>query len=245
MSSLPPPPPPPAGSFAAARWGLGDAFASLGCYVLTAVVIAAVFFAVEGADGVLAGAWLPAFVVLPQTIVLAYVVFVVKRKGRGPIADLSLRFAWMDLPVGIAIAFGAMMAAGLVGAGVAALFGEDQTAAVAELVEESQNGGGITGWIILVAVLGATLVPLSEELLFRGLFWNALTKRGASARTALVVTSLAFAAFHLEPLRAPVLLVLGLALGWARSWAGRVGTSIVAHATINAISFTALLIELR
>jgi hypothetical protein len=244
VSSLPPPPPPPAGNVAVTRWGLGDAFAALGLYVVTAVVIAVAFFAVEGADGVLAGAWLPAFVVLPQAVVLAHVVFVVNRKGRGPVADLDLRFSWMDLPVGISIAFAAMMAAGVVGTVVAQLLGDDQTAAVAELVEDSQGSGGVTGWIILVAVLGATLVPLSEELLFRGLFWNALTKRGASSRTALVLTSLGFAAFHLEPLRAPVLLVLGLALGWVRSWSGRVGTAVVAHATINAIGFTALLVEL-
>ena len=243
-SSLAPPPPPPSGTLAATRWGLGDAFAALGVYVGTALVITACFLLVDGDDGRLVGPWLPAFVVLPQLLVAIHVVTVVNRKGRGTVVDLKLRIKWIDLPIGIAVAFAGLLAAGVVATVVAELFGDDQTAAVADLVEESQGDGGISGWIILVAVLGATLVPFAEELLFRGLWWSALVKRGASERTALVLTSLVFVAFHPEPYRSPVLLALGLALGWGRLRTGRLGAALVAHCLINTIAFTALVVEL-
>jgi membrane protease YdiL (CAAX protease family) len=207
-------------------------------------VIGVALFAIEGDDVDFAGAWLPAFVILPQIAVLVYVITAVRRKGRGPVADLDLRFEWIDLPLGLGIAFAALMAAGIVGFLVTELVGEDQTAAVAELVEESQGDGGLNVWIVLVAVGGALLVPFAEEILFRGLWWNALLKRGLSRGTALVVSSLLFTLFHLEPVRSPVLFVLGLALGWGRIWTGRLGTAIVTHGVINALAFTVLLVEL-
>ena len=243
-SSLAPPPPPPAGTLAATRWGLGDAFAALGVYIGTAVVITVCFLLVEGTDGTLVGPWLLAFVLLPQLSVAVHVVAVVNRKGRGIGADLRFRIEWIDLPIGLAIAFAGLLMAGVVGTIAAELLGDDPTAAVADLVEESRGDGGISAWIIIVAVLGATLVPFAEEIVFRGLWWSALVKRGTSERTALVITSLVFMAFHLEPFRSPVLLVLGLALGWGRLHTGRLGASLVAHGLINTIAFTALVVEL-
>lgn len=244
VSSLPPPPPPPPGDAAVARWGLGDCFAAIGVYLAAAFGIGVALFLFEGDDVDLAGPWLPAFVIVPQIAVLGYVIVTVRRKGRGPVADLDLRFEWIDVPIGLSIAFGGLVAAGIVGFIVARLVGEDQTAAVAELVEESRGDGGITLWIVLVAVGGAILVPFAEEILFRGLWWKAILKRGSSPGTALVVSSLLFTAFHLEPLRSPVLFVLGLALGWGRMMTGRLGTAIITHGAINALAFTVLLVEI-
>ena len=244
ISSLPPPPPPPAATAATGRWGLGDAFAALGVYLGVSIVVAIAYFAVEGEDTTLVGPWLPAFVLLPQVFVLLHLAFVMNRKGRGLARDLAFRFDWMDIPIGAAVAFVGLMVAGGVGLIVAELLGEDPTAAVADLLEESQDGGGVSVWIVLVAVFGATLVPVTEELLFRGLWWSALTKRGSSAVSALLLSSLAFTVFHLEPLRSPVIFTLGLALGWARLWTGRLGAAIVAHGLVNALAFTTLIIEL-
>ena len=245
VSSLPPPPPPPDGASAAAtRWGLGDAFAALGVYLGVSIIVGVAFFAVEGEDSTLVGPWLPAFVLLPQVFVLVHLAFVMKRKGRGLGSDLAFRFEWIDIPIGAAVAFVGLMVAGGVGLIVAELLGEDPTAAVADLLEESQDGSGVSGWIILVAVLGATLVPVTEELLFRGLWWSALTKRGSTPVAALLLSSLAFTVFHLEPFRSPVIFVLGLALGWARLWTGRLGAAIVAHGLVNALAFTTLIVEL-
>ena len=169
VSSLPPPPPPPLGAAAGTRWGLGDAFAALGVYLGVSIVVGIAFFAVEGEDTTLVGPWLPAFVLLPQLFVLVHLAYVMNRKGRGLATDLAFRFEWIDIPIGAAVALGGLMVAGAVGLIVAELIGEDPTAAVADLLEESQDGGGVSGWIILVAVLGATLVPVTEELGGQGL----------------------------------------------------------------------------
>lgn len=216
----------------------------MGVYVATAFAIGIVLFVVEGDEVSLEGPWLPAFVIIPQIAALAYVIAAVRQKGRGVVADLDLRFRWIDVPLGVGIAFAGLVAAGIVGVVVSWLVGEDQNAAIAELVEESQGDHGLTFWIVLVAVGGAVLVPFAEEMLFRGLWWNSLLKRGSSPVTALVVSSLLFTAFHLEPLRSPVLFVLGLALGWGRMWTGRLGTAIVTHGVVNALAFTVLLAEL-
>lgn len=207
-------------------------------------MVGVAFLVSEGETADLTGPWLPAFVLIPQVAVLGYVAWAVRTKGRGLAADLQLRFEWIDLPTGAAVAFAGLAAASAIGALTTWLLGEDPTAAVADLVEDSQGDGGITVWIVLVAVFGATLVPLSEEILFRGLWWSALEKRGMRAGAALVSTSVVFAAFHLEPFRFPMLVTLGLALGWGRIWTSRIGASIVAHGIINGLAFTALLVEL-
>ena len=84
-------------------------------------------------------------------------------------------------------------------------------------------------------------VPIIEELIYRGLWWSALLKRGVSEGWTLVITSLAFAAAHFELERFPVLFVLGIALGVGRSLTGRIGASIIAHALINGIAMAVLL----
>ena len=43
----------------------------------------------------------------------------------------------------------------------------------------------------MVAVFAATAVPLIEELVYRGLWWSALLKRGMSEWWVLLITSVA------------------------------------------------------
>ena len=131
----------------------------------------------------------------------------------------------------------------------AATGGDDTTGADdgddtgADLVLDDDDGG-VTVWIVIVAIFAATAVPVIEELIYRGLWWSALLKRGLHEGWALVITSLAFAAAHLEPGRFPVLFVLGLALGLGRMLTGRIGASIVTHACINGIAMAVLLATL-
>lgn len=108
-------------------------------------------------------------------------------------------------------------------------------------ITDDEQDGRITVWIVMVAVFAATAVPIIEELIYRGLWWSALLKRGVSEGWTLVITSLAFAAAHFELERFPVLFVLGIALGVGRSLTGRIGASIIAHALINGIAMAVLL----
>ena len=84
-------------------------------------------------------------------------------------------------------------------------------------------------WLLLalaLVVLGL-LVPLCEELLFRGLGFATLD------RYAVPVTSLAFAAAHALPALLVQVLVAGFALGGLRRRTDSLWPGVATHATIN------------
>jgi membrane protease YdiL (CAAX protease family) len=90
-------------------------------------------------------------------------------------------------------------------------------------------------------VLIAFGAPVVEELAFRGMLFSALLKRGVGARRTTVLVALTFAIFHFEWIRLPLLLVIGLVLGYLRERTGRVGASVVAHSVNNIIGALSLL----
>jgi membrane protease YdiL (CAAX protease family) len=82
--------------------------------------------------------------------------------------------------------------------------------------------------------LAIVVVPaVSEELLFRGLLLRALAARQSRVR-ALLLTSLLFGVFHLEPIALPYSFVAGLVLGAVALRTGSVLPSIALHAAFNA-----------
>jgi membrane protease YdiL (CAAX protease family) len=89
--------------------------------------------------------------------------------------------------------------------------------------------------IFLEGGLVALAYGLAEELLFRGWLLDEL-QRGYSARTALLASSLVYAALHCirplhESIQFPALVILGMILVWAkRASQGRLGLSIGLHA---------------
>lgn len=257
-SSLPPPPPPPprpgqtsATAFPAqpavydhsVTWGLGDAWAALGIFFLVSILVGVAIFGSTSEAG-LQGAWLPIAVCIPPLVQGVYVWYVADRKGRGLRLDFAFSAKPSDIGLGAVLTIAGMMAAGVVGALMLWLFDSAPNASVAELAEDSAGGGGLTVWLVMLAVLAATLVPVVEELVFRGLWWSALEKRGMKPHWILVTTSFVFAAIHVEPQRTAVLFVLGLALGAGRMATGRLGPAIAAHAMINGIGMLFVMIEL-
>ena len=228
------------------RWGLGDGFASYGIYLLVSLVVGIIAIAAVGGlggDSVLGGPWLLVALIAPPVAQLAHVMWVGRTKGGGLRRDFGLSIRPSDIAVAGGLFIGAMIGA-TVAYVVAATVGiETPTAAVAEITEESKDAHGITIWLIMVAFVAATVVPLIEELVYRGLWWSALLKRGVSENWTLVITSAIFAVAHLEPTRTPVLFALGLGIGWGRKLTGRIGASIIAHAIINTLGMTALLTQ--
>ncbi|MBT5849648.1 MAG: CPBP family intramembrane metalloprotease [Acidimicrobiaceae bacterium] len=252
-SSLPPPPPrpvPPTGAEShrlvydhSVTWGLGDAWASLGIFFLTSILVGLALYNVTTGPG-LDGAWLPLAVAIPLLLQGLYIWYIAGRKGRGLRRDFALSAKPSDLGLGAVLMIAGMLGAGIVGAFMIWLFDSAPSASVADLAEESADGGGLTIWLVLLAVLASTLVPLVEELVFRGLWWSALEKRGMKSHWILLTTSLVFAAIHVEPQRSAVIFVLGMAVGAGRLATGRLGPAIAAHAMINGTSMLFLLIEL-
>lgn len=221
------------------RWGLTD-------FVLTGVLFTIVGLAIITAEVAfnesdqLSGPWLLAVVGLPPVAELLYVAWVGRSKGRGLALDFRLRFEPGDIRLGVRLFALAIFGAAILVA-LWSLFGEPPTATATDLAQDS--GDSLTVWIIVFAVLGATFVPVVEEVVFRGLLWSALEKRGHGQIFTLVVTSAIFSLFHFEPARSPILFMIGIAIGIGRLRTGRIGASIVAHVCINSLAMIGLLAE--
>lgn len=99
-------------------------------------------------------------------------------------------------------------------------------------------GGWKTVLLVLVVVVGA---PLVEELVYRGLL-----QRSASARFGPVVglsaASIFFGLIHFRPVELPGLALAGVVFGFMLLRTGRLGASIITHATFNATGIFALLL---
>jgi membrane protease YdiL (CAAX protease family) len=101
----------------------------------------------------------------------------------------------------------------------------------------------------LVSVLVIALLPgVCEELVMRGVLLPSLAHalRGTArpserlrvgAWVALGITALLFAAIHYDKYRFLFTLVLGLVFGYVRLRAGSLWPSVVAHATLNTLTF--------
>lgn len=264
-SSLPPPPPPPprlgepgrlSGRPAPRypswlRWGLGDFWIATGIFLLVGIVLGviAVFDDLDSfmdSQGVtISTALLTALIAIPPLLQVAYVVLAVRHKGRGLASDLAARFKPVDLAVGMLLFLVGITLATLVALAMESLFGISQTAAVVDMIQDGDGTTpGISGWIVLLAVMVALFIPVIEEIVYRGLLWSALEKRGMGETAVLVLSSLMFAAIHLEPARFPILFLLGIALGYGRIRTGRLGPCVTAHICLNSVGMIALLATL-
>ncbi|HET7293907.1 MAG TPA: type II CAAX endopeptidase family protein [Vicinamibacteria bacterium] len=98
----------------------------------------------------------------------------------------------------------------------------------------------------LVSVVAIAIAPAAcEEVLFRGAVLPALVRLGAPA--AAVLSSLLFGVIHLDSAggslslyRVPFAVAVGLGLAAIRLRTGVLAPAIVAHATLNTITFTAV-----
>jgi membrane protease YdiL (CAAX protease family) len=84
----------------------------------------------------------------------------------------------------------------------------------------------------------AGLAPLVEELIFRGLLYGWLAGRWGGT-VAWIVSSLVFAAAHVELAHVLLVLPLGLWFGWLRRRTGSLWPSLVAHMVNNGLAVVA------
>ena len=84
----------------------------------------------------------------------------------------------------------------------------------------------------------AGLAPLVEELVFRGLLYGWVAGRWGTV-AAWIVSSLAFAAAHVEPAHIILVLPLGLLFGWLRRRTDSLLPSLVAHMVNNGFAVAA------
>lgn len=84
--------------------------------------------------------------------------------------------------------------------------------------------------------------PICEEVMYRGLLWGALERLKWGRWAVFCLTTVIFAVSHLEPLRTTLLLVIGIPIGLARLFTGRLGASIIAHQVNNFLPAVAVLL---
>ncbi|MFC5526714.1 CPBP family intramembrane glutamic endopeptidase [Rhodanobacter ginsengisoli] len=98
---------------------------------------------------------------------------------------------------------------------------------------------GVWGAALFVFCVGV-LVPVFEELFFRGLILTALLER-TSAWGALVSQAFLFAALHIDFIRLPYLIALGLILGYLVKRTSSLVPAVLLHILVNVISLTSVI----
>ena len=95
---------------------------------------------------------------------------------------------------------------------------------------------------IFTAIVASTIVPIVEEVIFRGFILNEL-RRGFALIPSMLISSLIFGILHGTAAWALVAAVLGLAMAWIALRTRSVYPAIAAHAGVNGASFTFVWLE--
>jgi len=105
---------------------------------------------------------------------------------------------------------------------------------------EALTGGALLSPLemLLLLIPVAVLVPITEELFFRGMIYPLL--RGRGAIVAVIGSAAIFALAHVVPLLLPALFFVGLIWGLLREWSKSILPSIMLHATQNALFLLAI-----
>ncbi|MBM3685458.1 MAG: CPBP family intramembrane metalloprotease [Actinobacteria bacterium] len=211
----------------APKWGIPDAIIPLLGFVIISVAVAA---AAESIG--LPLPWLLLLgITLPWVALAGWPLLTTAFQGNGPRIDLGLRLTWRDVGWGLVGGVAALVAGGAIALALQAVFGEF-TSTAADVGEQLRDEGPYLA-VVAFALCIAIGAPIAEEIAFRGMAYNALAKRGLGTVWVIALTTVAFSLFHLEPVRAPILLASGLVLGVLRWRTRSLGAPIVAHAVNN------------
>ncbi|HEU5182648.1 MAG TPA: CPBP family intramembrane glutamic endopeptidase [Candidatus Polarisedimenticolia bacterium] len=94
---------------------------------------------------------------------------------------------------------------------------------------------GVFFFLVVVA-------PVTEEVLFRGLFLSRLLER-YSPRTAVIGSAVCFGVFHILPWQVVTAALMGLFLGWLLLRSGSIAVPIAAHAIFNLLPVLATRVD--
>lgn len=183
------------------------------------------------------GAALVLLAIVSQTVALAGALAWLSGRGR-----LSWRLLGPVRPQGMHVAQGLLAGVGgfvgvtLLLALLVAVLGPVEPPEQG-LLSEATRGGLAT---VLAVIAAVVMAPLLEEVIYRGLLFQALHRR-VGLWPAAVLSAVIFAAVHVEvtqPLFSGGLALLGVLFAWLLVRTGSLVVPIVAHAAFNAISIT-------
>lgn len=100
-------------------------------------------------------------------------------------------------------------------------------------VQQAIQGSGVAPVVLVIVV--ALLTPIAEEMLLRGLLYQALAKR-MPGWPAIGLSGLAFALAHVEPFVVVLTLPLGVFLAYIFRRHGTLVVPVVAHLVFNLVA---------
>jgi membrane protease YdiL (CAAX protease family) len=224
----------------APRWGLPDVVVSIVLAVLVPLLV------LGGA--LAAGAPMHGTLILLGSAMLPWVGFglwpilTTRLQGNGPRIDLGFTVRPKDVLWGVGGGVIAILAGTVVAAITQFFLGSFSSTA-----GDAVSNADVPRWVVYAfAVCALVGAPVFEELCFRGLAFAAVARWAASRGLpavpwATIASAVLFTLVHLEPVRIPVLLTIGLVLSTLRAYTGRVGAGIIAHACNNLIGVLAIL----
>ena len=217
------------------RWGLADVVILVAAALFVPILILSVALGLGVPKT--GGAFLLLAATTPWIAFAGWPLLTTHLQGNGVRIDLGYVFRRSDIGWGIGGGAACFVLATPVGWLTEKIFGNFGSAAGDAAAQSTAPR-----WVlVLYAVMVSTGAPLIEELAFRGLVFGAVAKhasgRGESLRAIMIWagfwTTVLFAGIHLEPVRIPVLLVIGAVLSFLRIRTGRVGAGVIAHAINN------------
>jgi len=101
--------------------------------------------------------------------------------------------------------------------------------------------------VLFIAVIGTTLAPLCEEIVFRG-FLQPLLVRSFGAAPGILLAAAAFGLMHLQEYgyswrHALLIAAAGASFGWMRQRTGSTKAAAVMHAAYNCVFFLLLAVQ--
>ena len=178
----------------------------------------------------------PLIVFIPQAAMIVPVVFLATLSPLGFRQRLRLvRGHWPLFVWGVAAVATPLI--GMISSLIVGLFLEDSESLVemTRIFRDLANNGFL---LPLAFLIGAT-PGICEELLFRGYVQSRLTTR-LGGFGGILITSVFFAAFHMDLVHSTAVFALGVWLGWLCWQSGSIFPAMLAHFFNNAISVVAV-----
>ncbi|PRY42668.1 CPBP family intramembrane glutamic endopeptidase [Umezawaea tangerina] len=221
------------------RWGFGAFLLVEAVFILSAVFITALA-STSGTDLSSSVSFVLVGSMVPTVLAAATAVVITRVRGNGPLIDLRLGWDWADVKVGLKLGLLGILLTVVAATVWSRVVGtQNATSAIGELVDGTALPlSAAVVMFVYVCFLG----PVCEELIYRGLLWGAIERQGWSRWAAFLLSTLIFAASHLEPLRTSLLIIIALPIGIARLITRRLTASVVAHVVNNFLPGLTLLL---
>ena len=162
------------------------------------------------------------------------------------IQDTFQRFDLVTLGYTVLLALAAMIVISAIGAWNMSLdlpdssfeqWAQAKEAELKILTEHLINFTSMSHFLLAILVIG--IIPaLGEELLFRGLIQNFISKISNNHHIGIWVSALLFSAIHLQFYGFFPRMLLGVLFGYIYVWSGRLSVAMLAHFLNNSIALT-------